>query len=37
MKIPPKLGGGALRLTVGRFTTEAEVDQAADALVAKAR
>jgi cysteine desulfurase len=33
MGVPPELGRGALRLTVGRFTTEEEVDRAAQALV----
>jgi cysteine desulfurase len=36
MGVPPKLSRGALRLTVGRFTTEDEVDRAADALIARA-
>lgn len=33
MGVPPKIGQGALRLTVGRFTTEEQVDRAAEALV----
>jgi cysteine desulfurase len=33
MGVPPHVGRGALRLTVGRFTTEEEVDRAAEALV----
>ena len=33
MGVPPELGRGALRLTVGRFTTEDEVDRAAAALL----
>jgi cysteine desulfurase len=33
MGVPPELGRGAVRLSVGRFTTEDEVDRAADALV----
>ena len=33
MGVPPEIGRGALRLTVGRFTTEEQVDRAADALV----
>ncbi len=33
MKIPPEVGSGAVRLTVGRFTTTDEVDQAAHQLV----
>jgi cysteine desulfurase len=37
MGVPPELGRGAVRLTVGRFTTEEEVDRAAEALVARAR
>src|SRR6185503_9934441 len=34
---PPELGRGAVRLSVGRFTTEADVDRAAGLLVARAR
>ena len=37
MGVPPELGHGAVRLTVGRFTTEDEVDRAAEALAAAAR
>jgi cysteine desulfurase len=37
MGVPPKLGRGAVRLSVGRFTTEAEIDRAADLLVTAAR
>jgi cysteine desulfurase len=33
MGVPPEVGRGALRLTVGRYTTEDEVDRAAAALV----
>jgi cysteine desulfurase len=33
MGVPPELGRGALRLTVGRFTTEEQVDQAAELLI----
>jgi cysteine desulfurase len=33
MGVPPEIGRGALRLTVGRFTTEEQVDRAADVLV----
>jgi cysteine desulfurase len=33
MGIPPAVGRGALRLTVGRFTTEAEIDEAAEQLI----
>ena len=35
--VPPEIGRGALRLTVGRFTTEDEVDRAAEVLVKAAR
>jgi cysteine desulfurase len=34
MGVPPELGRGAVRLTVGRFTTEDEIDRAAASLVA---
>jgi cysteine desulfurase len=37
MRVPPEIGQGALRLTVGRFTTEEEVDRAAEALLRAAR
>ena len=37
MGVPPDVGKGALRLTVGRFTTEQEIDQAAEVLVSAAR
>ncbi|MFO0925811.1 MAG: cysteine desulfurase family protein [Gemmataceae bacterium] len=37
MGVPPTIGQGAVRLTVGRFTTEDEVDRAADLFVAAAR
>jgi len=33
MGVPPELGQGAVRLSVGRFTTEEDVDRAADLLV----
>jgi cysteine desulfurase len=33
MRVPPEIGRGALRLTVGRFTTEEQVDQAAERLI----
>jgi cysteine desulfurase len=33
MGVPPEIGSGAVRLSVGRFTTEEEVDRAADLLV----
>lgn len=36
MGVKPELGRGAVRLSVGRFTTEEEVDRAAAALVKKA-
>jgi len=32
MRVPPDISQGAVRLTVGRFTTEAEVDEAAELL-----
>jgi cysteine desulfurase len=34
MGVPPRLGRGAVRLSVGRFTTVEDVDRAADALIA---
>jgi cysteine desulfurase len=37
MGVPPEVGRGALRLTVGRFTTEDEVDRAAEVLIRAAR
>jgi cysteine desulfurase len=37
MGVPPELGRGAVRLTVGRFTTEDEIDRAAEALTEAAR
>jgi len=37
MQVPPHIGRGAVRLSVGRFTTEEEVDRAAEALIARAR
>ncbi|HJZ58934.1 MAG TPA: cysteine desulfurase family protein, partial [Gemmataceae bacterium] len=33
MGVPPEVGRGAVRLTVGRFTTEDEIDHAADLLI----
>jgi cysteine desulfurase len=33
MKVPPEIGQGAVRLTVGRFTTEDEIDRAAEILI----
>ncbi len=35
MGVPPELGKGAVRLSVGRFTTEDEIDRAAEVLVSK--
>ena len=32
MGVPPEIGKGAVRLSVGRFTTEEEIDRAAEAL-----
>ncbi len=37
MGVPPEIGKGAVRLSVGRFTTEAEIDRAADALIQAVR
>jgi cysteine desulfurase len=37
MGVPPEVGQGAVRLTVGRFTTEAEIDQAAELLTRAAK
>ena len=37
MGVPPEIGKGAVRLSVGRFTTEEEVDRAADMLIRAAR
>jgi cysteine desulfurase len=37
MGVPPEIGRGALRLTVGRFTTEDEVDRAAEILIRAAK
>jgi cysteine desulfurase len=37
MGVPPERGRGAVRLSVGRFTTEEEVDRAAEALATQAR
>jgi cysteine desulfurase len=33
MGVPPEIGKGAVRLSVGRFTTEEEIDRAADAMI----
>jgi cysteine desulfurase len=35
MGVPPEIGRGAVRLSVGRFTTEEEVDRAAEVLLAR--
>jgi cysteine desulfurase len=37
MGVPPEVGKGAVRMTVGRFTTEEEVDRAAEMLVRAAK
>jgi cysteine desulfurase len=37
MGVPPEVGKGAVRLTVGRFTTEAEIDEAGELLVKAAK
>jgi cysteine desulfurase len=37
MRIPPQLSRGAVRLSVGRFSTEDEIDRAADALIRAAK
>jgi cysteine desulfurase len=37
MGVPPERGRGAVRLSVGRFTTDEEVDRAAEALTLAAR
>jgi cysteine desulfurase len=37
MRVPPEVGQGAVRLSVGRFTTEKEADRAAELLVAAAK
>ncbi|MEO2092333.1 MAG: aminotransferase class V-fold PLP-dependent enzyme, partial [Gemmataceae bacterium] len=36
MRVPPEVSRGAVRLTVGRWTTEAEVDEAAELLASGA-
>ena len=33
MGVPPEIGKGAVRLSVGRFTTEDEIDRAAEILI----
>jgi cysteine desulfurase len=35
MGVPPELGKGAVRLSVGRFTTDDEIDRAAEALISR--
>jgi cysteine desulfurase len=37
MGLPSLRGRGAVRLTVGRFTTECEVDEAAEAILRAAK
>jgi cysteine desulfurase len=37
MGVPPEVGKGAVRLSVGRYTTAAEVDRAADMLITAAK
>ncbi len=37
MGVPPEIGRGAVRLSVGRFTTEEEVNRASEAITAKTR
>ncbi|MSQ95183.1 MAG: cysteine desulfurase [Gemmataceae bacterium] len=37
MGVPPEIGTGAVRFSVGRFTTEEEIDRAADILIRAAR
>jgi cysteine desulfurase len=37
MGVPPAVGRGAIRLSVGRWTTEGEVDRAAELIAAAAR
>jgi cysteine desulfurase len=37
MQVPPELSRGAVRLSVGRFTTEEEIDRAAELLTAAAQ
>jgi cysteine desulfurase len=36
MGVEPEIGKGAVRLSVGRFTTEAEIDRAEEELIASA-
>lgn len=37
MGVPPRIGQGAVRLSVGRFTTEEEIDRAAELLIRRAK
>jgi cysteine desulfurase len=37
MGLSPEAARGAIRLSVGRFTTEAEVERAADLITSQAR
>jgi len=37
MRVDPEIGKGAVRLTVGRFTTESEIDESAEMLIRAAR
>ncbi len=37
MGVPPEVGRGAVRLSVGRYTTAADVDRAAELLLGAAR
>jgi cysteine desulfurase len=37
MGVPPEVGRGAVRLSVGRFTTEPEIDRAAEVLIRAAK
>jgi cysteine desulfurase len=37
MGVRPEIGQGAVRLSVGRFTTEEDIDRAAEALLRAAR
>jgi cysteine desulfurase len=37
MGVPPEIGKGAVRLSVGRFTTQDEIDRAAEVIILAAR
>ena len=37
MGVPPELGRGAVRLSVGRFSTDEEIDRAAELLLTRGR